>query len=353
MAFDVLRRAIAKRAFPGAAVAVTWRGRLVALRGIGRFTCEPTAPAVTPETVYDLASVSKVVATATAAMILYERGLLDLDMEVAGIISQFSGSDPRRREITIRMLLAHCSGIPGYEPLFQHAHTRHQLLQAALTLPLTADPGSRVEYSDIGFIVLGEALAKLADEPLDRFCQREVFGPLGLAYTAFNPSGEWRTRIPPTEDDRSFRHRVIQGEVHDENASVLGGVAGHAGVFATAGDVARFAHCMLCGGSPILRPETVALFTRPEPLAQNQRALGWDLPSQPSQSGRHFSKRSFGHLGFTGTSLWIDPEKQLSVTLLTNRTWPDRTSQVIKEVRPEFHDAAVEAVERENAMPSD
>ena len=343
-AFDVLRRALAEHAFPGAAVAVTSRGKLVALGGIGRFTYEPDSPEVTPETIYDLASVSKVMATTTAAMILYERGVLDLDAAVAGVIPEFAGSDLRRRDITVRMLLAHCSGIPGYEPLFQRARTREELLQAATALPLTANPGSRVEYSDIGFIVLGEVLARLADEPLDRFCQREVFGPLGMAHTAFNPPKEWKTSIPPTEDDRSFRHRVVQGEVHDENAWTLGGVAGHAGLFAPGGDVARFAHCMLRGGSPILRAETVALFASPEPLAHNQRALGWDLVSQPSQSGKHFSSRSFGHLGFTGTSLWIDPEKDLSVTLLTNRTWRDRSSQAIKQVRPAFHDAVVEAV---------
>jgi CubicO group peptidase (beta-lactamase class C family) len=147
-------------------------------------------------------------------------------------------------------------------------------------------------------------------------------------------------------DDHTFRHRIIQGEVHDENASVLGGVAGHAGVFATAEDVAKFAHAMLNGGHPILHRETVSLFTRRESMPQGtSRALGWDTPSRPSQSGKYFSPNSFGHLGYTGTSLWIDPVRQLSVTLLTNRTWPDCASQAIKNVRPKFHDAVIEAVE--------
>lgn len=204
----------------------------------------------------------------------------------------------------------------------------------------------RVRYSDIGFIVLGDALEKIADERLDTFSSREIFGPLGMIASGFCPPGALRGSLPPTEDDREFRHRVVQGEVNDENASVMGGVAGHAGAFAPAEDVARFADCMLAGGRPILRPETVALFTRRQDSPPgNTRALGWDTPSQPSQSGKHFSPHSFGHLGYTGTSLWIDPERRLSVTLLTNRTWPDRSSKLIKHFRPRFHDAVIECLE--------
>jgi CubicO group peptidase (beta-lactamase class C family) len=244
------------------------------------------------------------------------------------------------------MLLAHSSGLPAYEKLFLKARTRDELLHAAFTTPLTANPGSHAEYSDIGFIVLGAALERLSGESLDRFCQREIFGPLGMSSTTFNPPPEMRGNIPPTVNDRAFRHRIIQGEVHDENAFVLGGVAGHAGVFSTAEDVAKFAHCMLNGEHPILHRETVSLFTHRERKPEGtSRALGWDTPSHPSQSGKHLSAASFGHLGYTGTSLWIDPERQLSVTLLTNRTWPDCSSQAIKTVRPKFHDAVIEALE--------
>jgi CubicO group peptidase (beta-lactamase class C family) len=219
-------------------------------------------------------------------------------------------------------------------------------LAAAFATPLVADPGAKADYSDIGFIILGVALERIADDALDHFCQREIFGPLGMGHTAFNPPSAWRASIPPTVHDRAFRGRVIQGEVQDENASVLGGVAGHAGVFATAEDVAVFANAMLQGGQPILRPETLALFTRRESSPEGtSRALGWDTPSSPSQSGKYFSARSFGHLGYTGTSLWIDAERQLSVTLLTNRTWPDDGNHAIKEVRPRFHDAIIEALE--------
>jgi len=255
--------------------------------------------------------------------------------------------DSRRREVTLHMLLAHSSGLPAYEKLFLKAPTRDQLLHFAFSTPLTADPGIRAEYSDIGFIVLGAALERLSGESIDHFCQRKIFGPLGMSRTTFNPPPEIRAHIPPTVNDRDFRHRIIQGEVHDENASVLGGVAGQAGVFSTAEDVARFAHAMLNGGHPILRRETVSLFTRREQTPEGtSRALGWDTPSRPSQSGRHFSAASFGHLGYTGTSLWIDPQRHLSVTLLTNRTWPDCSSQAIKTVRPKFHDAVIEALEK-------
>jgi CubicO group peptidase (beta-lactamase class C family) len=342
----VIRNAIAERAFPAASVAVTHRGELIASKAFGRFTYESSSPQVTTASIFDLASVSKVVATTCMAMILYQRGLLDLEMPVVAVLPEFTTEDARRRHVTLRMLLAHSSGLPAYEKLFLHSRTRDTLLKAAFATPLAADPGARAEYSDIGFIILAKALERIADEAFDHFCQREIFGPLGMAHTTFNPPSSWRTSIPPTVDDRSFRGRIIQGEVQDENASVLGGVAGHAGVFATAEDLAVFAHAMLQGGQPILRPETVTLFTRREASpAGTSRALGWDTPSPPSQSGKHFSTHAFGHLGYTGTSLWIDPDRQLSVTLLTNRTWPDCDHQAIKEVRPRFHDAVVEAVE--------
>jgi CubicO group peptidase (beta-lactamase class C family) len=352
-AFSILQEAIAQRAFPGASVAVTCRERLVALKALGRFTYESNSPSVSPATLFDLASVSKVVATTAMGMILYERGLLDLDAPLAAIVPEFiadADKDPQRRDVTLRMLLAHSSGLPAYEKLFLRAKSRDELLHAAFSVPLSASPGTLAEYSDIGFIILGIALERLADESLDRFCQREVFAPLAMTSTTFNPPVEIRAQIPPTADDRTFRGRIIHGEVQDENASVLGGVAGHAGVFSTAGDLATFANAMMNSGRPIVRPETVALFTRRESApAGTSRALGWDTPSAPSQSGKYFPQNSYGHLGYTGTSLWIDPERQLSITLLTNRTWPDCSNQAIKQVRPKFHDAVIEALGSEKS----
>ena len=302
------------------------------------------------------------------AMLLYERGQLELDAPLVGVLPEFRDkSDPRRDGVTYRMLLAHSSGLPAYERLFRRAQTRDALLHAAFTMPLIGDPGTRAEYSDIGFILLGTALERLAEESLASFCQREIFGPLAMRNTTYNPPEARRQEIPPTADEReekrgagapareslqlasaprsTFRNRIIQGEVQDENASVLGGIAGHAGLFSTAEDVASFAECMLHGGDPILRSETISLFTRRESSpAGSTRTLGWDTPSAPSQSGNYFGPRSFGHLGYTGTSLWIDPDRHLSITLLTNRTWPDCSNQAIRQFRPRFHDAVIEAL---------
>jgi CubicO group peptidase (beta-lactamase class C family) len=344
-AFGILEKALAARAFPACSLAVTFRGELVVHKALGRFTYDPASPEVSTASIFDLASLTKVVATTAMAMILYERGLLDLEAPVTAIVPEFAGDDDHRREITLRMLLAHSSGLPAYEKLFLRAQTRADLLEAALSTPLAAAPGARAEYSDVGFITLGVVLERLADESLDAFCQREIFGPLGMTHTTFNPTRALKDSIPPTADDRTFRHRIIQGEVQDENASILGGVAPHAGLFSTAEDLAIFAHAMLNGGHPILRSSTVELFSRRESAPEGtSRALGWDTPSAQSQSGKYFSPRSFGHLGYTGTSLWIDPERQLSIALLTNRTWPDCQNQAIKQVRPAFHDAVMEAL---------
>jgi CubicO group peptidase (beta-lactamase class C family) len=351
-AFAILRQAIADHAFPGAALAVTHRGSLVAFQGLGRFTYNDHAPPVQPDTVFDLASLTKVVATTTVAMLLYERGQLSLDAPLATFLPEFvvlapKHQQPARQTVTIRMLLAHCSGLPAYEKLFDFAESRDDLIRAALTARLVTAPGTRADYSDIGFILLGEVLAKQAGLGLDLFARQEIFTPLAMARTRFKPPGEWKTAIPPTEDDQRFRKRIIQGEVNDENAYAMGGVAGHAGLFAPATDLAIFAECMLRGGPPILKPGTVKLFTHREPSPPGtSRTLGWDTPSPTeSSSGKHFTPLSFGHLGFTGTSLWIDPAHRLSVTLLTNRTWPSRAEQAIRQVRPQVHDAIVEAME--------
>ncbi len=351
-AFLLIREAIEQHAFPGAALAVTHHGALVASQGFGHFTYDDSTPEVQAETVFDIASLTKVVATTAAAMLLYERGLLKPEAALAGILPEFASLAPphqqaRRERVTLHMVLAHSNGLPAYEKLFEFAQTRDELIRAALTTPLVAEPGARADYSDIGFILLGEVISRIAGEPLDHFTQEEIFGPLGMTRTRFNPPQEWRDSIPPTEDDQVFRKRLVQGEVNDENAFVMGGVSGHAGVFAPATDLARFAECMLRGGSPILKPDTIQLFTTRESSPQGtSRALGWDTPSYPSSSGRLFTPSSFGHLGFTGTSLWIDPKRQLSVTLLTNRTWPHRASQAIRQVRPQVHDAIVEGLEK-------
>jgi CubicO group peptidase (beta-lactamase class C family) len=336
---------IEHKSFPGAAVAIAHQGQLVALKGFGHFTYDAGSPPVTATTVYDLASVTKVVATTAACMVLYEQGKFHLEQPVVEVLPEFAGYDARRAQITFRMLLAHSSGLPAYARMFAGASSRADVVEQAFQIPLAADPGSQAEYSDVGFIIIGEALERISGQPFDKFCKEHVFDPLSLTSLTFKPAANMKSLIPPTEDDMTFRHEIVQGEVNDENAWAMGGIAGHAGCFSSAYDIAVFAQCMLNGGTPLLKAHTVELFTRREENPPgSSRALGWDTPSPPSQSGGFFSPRAYGHLGFTGTSLWIDPERQLSVTLLTNRTWPDRATQTIKQIRPAFHDAVIEAI---------
>ena len=384
VAFEILQHAIAERAFPAASLAVTSGDRLIALKSFGSFTYgdalgqspaerEINEQVPGPATPFDLASLTKPIATTTMAMILYQRGVLDLNRAVADVIPDFAADsagvrDGRRARITFRMLLTHSSGLPAYEKLFQRTQSKSELMRLAIGMPLTADPGSRAEYSDVGFIVLGFALEHIAQQSLEAFSQREIFAPLGMQTATFNPAADVRKQTPPTADERieiagkeaatngssataqeqlrsTFRNRIVQGEVQDENAYVLGGIAGHAGLFASAEDVARFGHAILSRGAPILRRETIALMTLREVSPHGTtRTLGWDTPSNPSQSGRLLGPASYGHLGYTGTSLWIDPDRALTVTLLTNRTWPDCRNQKIKRIRPKVHDAIVGAI---------
>lgn len=349
---QVLEPAIAARAFPGAAWGVLHRGQ-IAIDAVGRFTYDDDAPAVQPNTVFDLASVSKVLATTAAAMILHDRGLFDLDARLGDILPGFViGMEPGsgKERVTLRMLLAHSSGLPGYVTFFREHTAADSLIRAALRLPLETRPGTRTEYSDPGYILLGKAIEILAGEGLGTFCTREIFSPLQLANTCFRPPGALRPAIPPTENDTTFRRRVIQGEVQDENAFVLGGVAGHAGVFSNVRDLLTFVQCILdqgrtASGSRLFSPDLLALFaTRQTTPDGKEHALGWDVPTPPSSSGRYFGPRTIGHLGYAGTSLWIDPDRALAIVLLTNRTWPDRSSDLIRQIRPAFHDAIVEAL---------
>lgn len=341
----VLAEGVERRAFPGAAFAVHHNQETILQGAVGRFTYDEGSEDVTLSTVYDLASLTKVVATTAVAMLLHQQGKLELDRPVIALLPEFRAADARREQVTVGMLLAHSSGLPAYVKLFQRTQVRETLLELCFKVPLEVNPGTRAEYSDIGFIILGELLQRVADESLDTFCSRKIFGPLNMKSTRFCPAAQLRDSIPPTCNDQDFRHRVIQGEVHDENASVMGGVAGHAGVFGDTADLMKFSACMLDLGPQLFAPETIELFISRQPSpAGTSRALGWDTPSAPSQSGKHFSRHSFGHLGYTGTSLWIDRERGIAIALLTNRTWPDNQSKLIKQIRPQFHDAVMEEV---------
>ncbi|MGB7986765.1 MAG: serine hydrolase, partial [Terracidiphilus sp.] len=284
-----------------------------------------------------------------------------------------AADDPARR-VTLGHLLAHNSGLPGYVEFFRTAATGEALLDACMNLSLQAEPGTRAEYSDPGFILLGKALEALTGEALAEWVGREIFLPLGMTATGFmesHPSQSTRRmghpgfmeshpsdknknvarvghpEIPPTELDARYRHRVMQGEVQDENAWLLGGVAGHAGLFSNVPDLLRLAREILLaheGRGQLFDAATIARFAQRQGPTGSSRALGWDTPSQPSSSGRYFSRAAIGHLGFSGCSLWIDLEARIAVALLTNRTWPDRASQLIRQVRPAFHDAVRRAL---------
>jgi CubicO group peptidase (beta-lactamase class C family) len=345
-AYAVLREAIAARAFPGCAFGLLADGELLLSDSLGDFTYESGGAdhrSVSPETLYDIASLTKIVSTTSTAMLLYQRGLLDLETPVGELLPGFViGRDihEHARRVTVRHLLAHNSGLPGYIPLFHTATTPYAVLRGCLQLPIQAEPGTRAEYSDPGFILLGKALETIIGEVLAPWVRREVFAPLGMTATRYCPALHMRSEIPPTEEDELFRQRVIQGEVQDEHAYLLNGAGGHAGLFSNVPDLLRFAYAILDRSkSRLFESTTIEVFAKRQEPAGSSRALGWDTPSEESSSGRYFSANSLGHLGYSGCSLWIDRDANLAIALLTNRTWPHRESQLIRSVRPAFHDA--------------
>lgn len=354
-AHQVLQDAIAARAFPGCAFGVLADGQVLHQGALGRFTYDDSAAAVLPDTVFDIASITKVAATTAAAMLLYQRGLLELDTPVGDLLPGFiigrqAGSFARH--VKLRHLLAHNSGLPAYVEFFRTHNTPAALFRACLELPLETSPGARAEYSDPGFILLGKALEVITGEPLPQFAHREIFDPLSMTATGFQPRLSARPGIPPTEEDSTLRFRVIQGEVQDENAYILHGAAGHAGLFSNVPDLLRFATEVLAAAkhpsvpdpAKLFHPGTLERFSERQPPEGSSRALGWDTPGENSSSGCYFSSHSIGHLGFSGCSLWIDLEAGIAVVLLTNRTWPDRQNHAIRQVRPAFHDAVRHAL---------
>jgi CubicO group peptidase (beta-lactamase class C family) len=349
----VVRRGLDAGGFPGAAVVVGREGYSVFQKGFGKLDWRPGSAAVSADrTIYDLASLTKVVATTTAAMLLFDEGKLELDAPVSKYLSEFAGGEKDR--VTVRHLLTHRSGLPAGRELWRLASSPGGARWAVLVTPLVCAPGSCFIYSDLGADVLGWVVESIAGESLDAFTQRRVFGPLGMTDTFFRPADSLEYRIAPTEIAPP-RGYPLRGEVHDENAYVLGGVAGHAGLFSTAADLSVFAQMMLNGGEyngvRILSDSTVALFTRraagPGNWGGSSRALGWDTADGDGSSGIYLTPRAYGHTGFTGTSMWIDPERQMFVVLLTNRVHAARAKRpgrVIADVRADLSDAAAFAV---------
>jgi CubicO group peptidase (beta-lactamase class C family) len=351
----LLREAIAGGAFPGAAVEIgtargpTWR------HTSGRLTYELDALPVDAATVFDLASLTKVIATTTLVMRAVDEGRLGLEDRVAKWIPRWAGAD--RDSVTIRDLLTHSSGLTAYLPFYRDFTGRPEFEAAICTTPLEYVPGSKSIYSDLGFILLGFILADAqspgpgytgAPGSMDPSRRLDTqFHRLGAFFTAeplrFNPPRSWRPRTAPTETD-PWRGRLLVGEVHDDNTWALGGVAGHAGLFGTAAAVGAFARAALrtIAGEPILaRPETFRAFATRASVPGSSRALGWDTMLPTSSCGTRLSPTAIGHTGFTGTSLWIDWERDLYLVLLTNRVHPTRENNGIREVRAHFHDAVM------------
>jgi len=335
-------------AFPGAVLAVGRHGRLAALAPVGHYGVDDRRP-VEAGTLYDLASLTKVVALTTACMILVDEGRLALDAPIARYVPEFRG--PMKDRVTVRHLLTHSAGLAADLPLYTETASRRPALAAVDTTTLLAPPGTSYRYSDLSAIVLMQVVERVTGEPFDRWVETRVFGPLGMPATRFLPPASWRDRIAPTEHDTVFRHRWLRGEVHDESAARLGGVSGNAGLFSNALDLSRFAAMLLNGGAwdtlQLIRAETVAEFTERQNMPPgSSRALGWDTPADSgySSAGTKLSRRSFGHTGFTGTSIWMDPDRDLFIILLTNRVNPTRANTAILRVRARVADLVAEAV---------
>jgi CubicO group peptidase (beta-lactamase class C family) len=341
----VVQRGVDAGGYPGAAVVVGRKGYSVLSRGFGALDWTGRARVTSRESIYDLASLTKVVATTTAMMLLYDAGTVDIDAPVSRYLPEFSGG--LRDQVTVRHLLTHRAGLPAGRELWRIAKTPAEARAAVLASPIQCTPGSCYEYSDLGADLLGFVAEAASGQTLDAFLERSVFAKLGMTDTHFRPDAMSSVRIAPTEIAPP-RGYPLRGEVHDENAYALGGVAGHAGLFSTADDLSVFAQMMLDGGVyngvRIVSDSAVALFTK---RAAGHRALGWDTCDGGAGCGQYMSERAFGHTGFTGTSLWIDPDRQMFVILLTNRVHAARArrpSKVIADVRNDLADAAVLAV---------
>jgi CubicO group peptidase (beta-lactamase class C family) len=345
---DYLRTEVDSGAFPGAVIAVGRHGRLALLAPVGHYGVDDPR-LVDAGTIYDLASLTKVVGLTTACMLLVDEGKLALDAPVVRYVPEFRG--PMKDRVTIRHLLTHSAGLVADLPLYDSTRTRAAALTAVDTSTLLAPPGTSYRYSDLSAIVLMQAVERQAGETLDRFLADRVFRPLGMPATRFLPPDPWRERIAPTEHDTLFRHRWLRGEVHDESAARLGGVSGNAGLFSNVLDLSRLAATLLNGGAwdslQLIRAETVTEFTTRQNIPPGStRALGWDTPSDSgySSAGAELSRRSFGHTGFTGTSMWMDPDRDLFIILLTNRVNPTRANTAILGVRARVADLVADAL---------
>jgi len=353
--FDVLEGGVG-RAYPGAVLEVLYREEVVIRRAVGLRSGAPAGQPATAETVYDLASLTKVVATTPLLLQAAAEKRLRLDDPLAIHLPE-----ARAPGVTLRHLLSHTSGLPAWIPFYLEATGYEAVVARAAGTPPTAPPGEQVVYSDLGFILLGEVVRRVLGSPLDVLVQQRIFDALEMRDTTYRPPPSRRDRIAPTEDGTAIeramagpageRHRwrqyLIWGEVHDSNAYAMGGVSGHSGVFGTADDVSRYARMWLAGGrasrGSVLSAEYVQAATTGQPPDQT-RGLGWALTGPHGWWGTALSPHAFGHTGFTGTSLVIDPEHALAIVLLTNAVHLGRDRTEILALRRELAAAVARAL---------
>jgi CubicO group peptidase (beta-lactamase class C family) len=331
-ATQFLDSAIAAGAAPGAVLGVSYHGQWF-FHGTGRLGLDdPTVP--DSSTIYDMASLTKVVGLTTAMMLAVDSGLIELDAPIQRYVPAFAGAT--KKSVTVRHLLVHASGLPAWRPLFRETATREEALTLADTTPLDTLPGTKYVYSDLGAILLTQAVEAVFQQRLDSLLETRIFQPLNMPSTRYLPPADWIPRIAPTEND-PWRGRILRGEVHDENAARLNGVSGHAGLFSTAPDLLRFAEWLMDHGRR-------DFFVRQGIPPGSSRTLGWDSPSQGSSAGSRLDSTSIGHTGFTGTSIWIDPTRELVIVLLTNRVHPTRENNRMGAVRRGVADRIVQGL---------
>lgn len=346
-AIRLLEAEIAAERLPGAVVVIARNGAVAVHRALGWAAVHPRRRPMTPGTLFDLASLTKVMATLPAVLRLVEMGEIRLDDPLHLFFPEHRGEG--REQIRIRHLLTHTAGLPPGSPaLREPAASREERIARLAEIRPEAPPGTRIIYSDLGFILLGELVSRVSGRPLERFVREQVHGPLGLAETGYLPRGERAASAAATEF-REELGRFQCGDVHDQTAAALGGVAGHAGLFGTAPEVAAYGQMWLDGGRGVLSPAAVAAATQdqtPHIDGPEHRGLGWIVAHERAaflSCGDLFSIGSFGHTGFTGTSLWVDPHRRLVVALLTNRVHFGRTDHIIR-LRPRFHNAVAAAL---------
>lgn len=355
---NLVNSGIAGKYFPGAQLLIGTKDKIIFEKNFGRYTYDPDAQEVTNESIFDLASVTKVIATTSAIMQLYDNNRLNINDPVSLYIPEFATQE--KGEIRIVNLLLHNSGLKAWIPFYKTCATREQVLNMIYENPLDYKVGTKFVYSDLNAVLLGLIVEKITDMPLDQYCKMNIFEPMGMDNTDFTPDDRMKKMCLPTENDTYWRNRLLQGEVHDETAAMLGGVSGNAGLFSTAEDLYKFTNIMLSRSKyynahsrglkeeTLATPDVIGLFTKKweTPMYNNLRALGWDTKPEPTSyrapCGEKFSDNSFGHTGYTGTSVWADADKNLIVIFLTNRVYPSRESNGIREIRPEIHNLAVD-----------